>query len=237
MRYSENGFLERCIVKQLYDEFIRKYLPRKFIVFNSVPVAEFGRELYSTNEFRNYKEENISALRRHVEPGDDVVVVGGGFGHSSVVAARKRGDDGVVTVYEADSERINNLEETVRVNRVDHICKINNAIVGQAIEVENINDVDIIPTSDMPDCDLLEMDCEGAEGEIIDNLTIHPRIISLETHPEKGPSTESLKSRLTKLGYTSLSSEQDPVDGHILVAELDSHPLIIYMKLSLYRPQ
>lgn len=223
MTATKSNFFGKSIIKSLYDKTIRRYIPEKIVVFNGVPVAGFGRILDATNEKRNYKEANISALRDHVRPGENVVVIGGGFGVSAVVAARKTGEKGTVTVYEADSSRIENLKETININRVENICRVKNCVVGHVIEVPGeLDDAETVSVSDLPDCDVLEMDCEGAEGKIIENLDIFPQIIIVETHPEKGPSTESIKSKLTKHGYTILSIESDPIDGHILIGKLNN---------------
>lgn len=207
------------IVKKLYDNTIRRHLPRKFIVFNSVPVARVGRLFDAVDEHRQYKEPNICAIRGHIEPGDRVVTIGGGFGVTAVVAARAAREQGSVIIYEADARRTEVIEETVKVNRVDSICDLNHAVVGQSIEVAGGSGVGkVLPASDLPPCDVLEMDCEGAEGKILDGLSIRPRILIVETHPEKALSTESIETRITDLGYRILSRERDPTDGHVLVA-------------------
>lgn len=207
-------------VKSAYDRLLRPILPYKFAVFNGVPVSGYSRLFDFTDEMRSYKESNVEALRSQVNSGDDVVIIGGGFGVTSVVAARKAGDTGHVVVYEADADRIQTLRETLQINRVEDICDVVHATVGSTVEVAgSMEGAGEITPSELPDCDVLEMDCEGAEAEVIDGLLISPRVIIVETHPEKAASTESIESQLTAHGYRILSQKPDPADGAVLVAE------------------
>jgi hypothetical protein len=48
---------------------------------------------------------------------------------------------------------------------------------------------------------VLELDCEGAEVEILRELTIQPRVILVETHGLYGAPTHLVASLLEKRGY------------------------------------
>jgi hypothetical protein len=55
------------------------------------------------------------------------------------------------------------------------------------------------------------MDCEGAEVEILRELTIEPRVILVETHGVLGAPTDVVASLLEKRGYVvSLRGPADP---------------------------
>jgi hypothetical protein len=40
----------------------------------------------------------------------------------------------------------------------------------------------VLPPSELPPCNVLELDCEGAEVEILREMNIQPRVILVETH-------------------------------------------------------
>jgi hypothetical protein len=52
-----------------------------------------------------YEFALLRGLKAVVEPGDTVIIVGGGLGVSSVVAAREAGPTGTVITYEGDAKR------------------------------------------------------------------------------------------------------------------------------------
>lgn len=76
----------------------------------------------------------------------------------------------------------------------------------------------MIPASDLDRCDVLEMDCEGAEADIIKDLTEFPDTIIVETHPEKGTPTPEVERALREHGYDISDKRVDRDDGHVLMA-------------------
>jgi len=80
---------------------------------------------------------------------------------------------------------------------------VHHAVVGKAVDVYGSGgDVgDVFPSSQLPDCNVLEMDCEGAEAEILRTLTISPRAILVETHGIYGAPTRLIASLLESRGY------------------------------------
>jgi len=79
----------------------------------------------------------------------------------------------------------------------------------------------IIPSNQLPDCDVLEMDCEGADTSILSNLNIRPRVIIVEIHPHKhGLEPVTVPKRLREMRYEI----QAGVDQHgrtLIKDELD----------------
>jgi hypothetical protein len=59
----------------------------------------------------------------------------------------------------------------------------------------------VLPPSQLPPCDVLQLDCEGAEVEILRELTIQPRLILVETHGLYGAPTDVVASLLENCGY------------------------------------
>lgn len=150
-----------------------------------------------------YEAALVDALRNEVQSGDDVVIIGGGIGVSSVVAARAAGPLGSVVTFEGAASQLNYLQETLILNGIRNVsCR--HAIVGIAKHLEgNPGGADTIAASNLPECDVLAMDCEGAEREILSELGIRPRTVIVETHGNLA----SVTSYVKKMGY-KVSSKQ-----------------------------
>lgn len=152
-----------------------------------------------------YESALVDGLRKHVSPGDSVVIVGAGLGVTATVAAQQ---GATVTAYEASSTRVEQARETARMNNVADRVDVQHAAVGPA---ENVNGspegAAHIPPGDLPACDILELDCEGAEKAILPALTEKPRRILVETHGCFGSPTAACRDRLTEMGY-EIDSEQ-----------------------------
>lgn len=181
-----------------------------------VPISTPSNPDWDTSMDR-YKAINVDLLEGHTRTGDAVIVIGGGFGVTTVRAARAVGPDGSVTAYEGSSIRYEVLKRTIRLNDVDNVSA-HHAIVGPAIDVAGpASDATAIDPGDLPEADVLEMDCEGAELDVLGDLTIRPRRVIVETHPNNGSSTAAVTTALEELGYDVVAERPDPGDGSILV--------------------
>ncbi|WP_211531171.1 FkbM family methyltransferase [Methanocalculus chunghsingensis] len=138
------------------------------------------------------------------EHGDRVVIVGGGDGATALTAAKKVGRTGLVTIYEGGDRAVRQMEERLAIEGVAAICSVHHAIVGPNIDVyggDAANAVTVDP-KDLPDCDILELDCEGSEIDILRSLRIRPRVIIVEIHPFLFPDDPCwVLDRLAALGY------------------------------------
>lgn len=154
-----------------------------------------------------YESALISAIRAHVVQDDFVGVIGGGRGISAAAAALKSGQQGEVIVYEGSSDRIEWIANTAKLNSVDSIVDVYHAIVGPDIDVYGNKDgAERIHPSNLPDFDVLEMDCEGAELKIIKEMSCRPRVIIVEVHPTNSPMDE-VEHNLDKMGYDIVDRE------------------------------
>ena len=192
----------KSIIQLVYDNTIREYLPRRIKVYNGVSL-NIGRLFDTTIIAPHYKQGTIDPLRKHTNCEDRVVVIGGGTGVSAVVAARQTHS---VTVYEGGSEYADQVRATARLNRVEARIDVREAIVGENIDVygESLAD-SVVPPSNIASCDVLEMDCEGAEEEILRNMEIYPRVIIVESHPSLGVDPQTIRSLLTDRDYEIVS--------------------------------
>lgn len=206
-------YIKDEIAKQ-YQAYVWARLPKMADhgVRNTVKVAEFERRLfdsivpwYTPSNIPDYKQPNVTQVRNRVRPGDTVTVIGGGQGVTSVVAARQTGPDGSVIIYEGSKERALRIQESLNLNDVTDICEVRAAIVGSGLSVEGAESTTRIPADELSPVDVLEMDCEGAEIDILRELTIRPRVIIVESHHEMAfspyDSEDDLWKALEDLGY------------------------------------
>jgi hypothetical protein len=147
----------------------------------------------------------VSSHEKVTQSGNNVVVVvGGGNGITAVRAARIVGETGEVTIYEGGKEAVDKTRNVIKMNGIANQCECHHAIVGDKRNVYGgeSTTADIISPDKIPDCDVLEMDCEGSEIDILSELSIQPRAIIAELHPwnfQEPPDT--LLEILTERGY------------------------------------
>ncbi|WP_169793395.1 FkbM family methyltransferase [Halobacterium hubeiense] len=195
-------------------------LPRKQSTCNGVKTRRaylFDR----TTKWPDYEEELLATLRTHVTPDDSVVIVGGGWGVSAVTAAER---GATVTVYEPSNEQVERVKETADLNDVVESVTVQHAKVGETGEVWGKSSASVVSPSDLPECDLLELDCEGAELEILRAITVTPDVIAVECHPSHGVSEDDVRAVMTDLGYeiTNRAHESQSDSVVILTGELHS---------------
>jgi methyltransferase FkbM-like protein len=149
-----------------------------------------------------YEEALVAAIKNQVRSGDKIVVVGGGLGVTSVIAAWTAGDNGYVECFEGGRKSVDTVRQVARLNGVAQRIKVHHAVVGKAIGVYG-NDVagTTIQPTELPLCNFLELDCEGAEIGILRDMTIRPRAIAVETHGFAGSSTGMVRGLLQARGY------------------------------------
>lgn len=184
-------------------------------------------------DIADYEQTLISALRSQVRLGDRVTIVGGGEGVTAVVAAKAVGETGSVVCFEGNSWGVRKIKATATRNKVSRRLTVKHAVVGEAIGVYGAPDelsTLVVPPAELPECDILELDCEGAEILILRDMTIRPRVVAVETHGVYGAPTGTVKELLEKLGYAveewgiaepRVSEECEANDIRILVGKRD----------------
>lgn len=173
-------------------------------VLNGVVVPGTGFEDQQDN-YPDHEEAVVAAFRRRVRRGDTVVVVGGGWGTTTVVAARMTHFEGRVRTYEPSAKMRRLLQRTVEVNRVGEVVTVDPAAVGSisdsSRDLFGPPDDRTVAPSDLPDCDVLDLDCEGAELDILRGIDFEPRLVTVEAHPHLGCSREAVEAQLRSQGY------------------------------------
>lgn len=196
-----------------YNHYVRHRLPRKQTTYNGVPVraARWFDSVVpyaGSIERPHYESGLIDALRRYVTAGHRVVIVGGGWGVSAVVAAELVGDDGSVIVFEGSATKVEHVRETARLNDVADRITVHHAVVGDEILLNAEGDGPRqLAAADLPSCDVLELDCEGAEISILEELSVRPAVINVETHGFLGAPVTAVTDRLEALSYEVVSKE------------------------------
>jgi len=207
-KYHADGFLPLMLssIKFSYNQGVRKRLPRIIVDYNGVEVRA-GHSLdkiipWQTTSKPNHEHGLIQAVREDISIGEIVVVIGGGWGTSSVAAAHQVGEKGTVHIFEGSSFYIDKIGETLKLNDVPAHIDLHHAVVERGSNVRgDPGSANRISSSELPNCDTLVLDCEGAEKDIIQNLSIKPEKIIVETHGLFDSPSEKIKQELESIGY------------------------------------
>lgn len=208
--------LSKRIAGYLYRRTIRNLLPTiAEVKYSGIPISRV-RKIGDTKlpafliphpleDIAGYEQTLIGALQSEIRVGDSVTIVGGGEGVTAVVAAQAVGETGSVVCFEGSGWGVRKVKGTAIRNKVSRRLTVKHAVVGEAINVYGdpgqLSTLIVAP-AELPACDILELDCEGAEIAILRNMTIRPRVIAVETHGYAGAPTVVVKKLLEELGYT-----------------------------------
>lgn len=209
-RYIYANFLRpHVLTHSIIIEYNEIDSPYKVSIFDRV-VPRFTRE----NDTPDYESAEIDAIRTHCTEGDRVIIIGAGRGITPTIAAKIAGEKAKVSAFEASVSRIARARKTIEYNGASDKVDLHHKIVAKAEDVAGqIDNASTISPEELPDCDYLEVDCEGAEEQILEQMSISPRIISVETHETKGVSHTKIVDLIEDRGY-SIIKETDKTDNH-----------------------
>lgn len=205
VRYTMSNTLTR----RIYDSVLRNRLPRKLGVLNGV-IARRPRLLDRTDHDPVYKSALIKPLRDEAATGDTVINIGGGTGVSTVAAAEQVGLSGHVICYEGGKQYVELCQEALELNGVTEQAEVRHKIVGDDVDVWGEAGNTVSP-SDLPDCDVLVMDCEGAEWSILEGLNQRPRVLVVEVHPQFDVAVADVQALLDGWGYQTSVERNDGI--------------------------
>lgn len=210
------------LLRGIYNSTIRKHLPYKLGILNGVAVKHKFKLLDLSNCSDEYEASLCESIKNCVCSGDTVVIVGGGLGVSSVVAANHVGTDGVVHTFEASDLQYNRINTTVSLNKVGDRVNLNHSYVSKVKEKSvkkygSSGGATFVPATDLPKCDVLELDCEGVEKNILKNMTIRPESIVVETHGYIGSKKSDVKKILNELEYEIIQEKVENKNKGIYV--------------------
>lgn len=208
--------VESTIEKKALDDHVPRYLTR--FVQRDDPAHE---------------AQYVGCLRSYVQPGEDVVVVGGGEGVSTVATAECVGSTGSVSVYEGGAEQVGKTRRATELNDVDDRVSVHHAIVSTDYSLRSSGvDASIVEPAALPECDTLAIDADGAELPILEDFDGGPDRLVVEHHVvlddgdvvlEYQP--ETVRDHIHDLGYEIVEERAHPerAYGHaeerIFVAE------------------
>jgi precorrin-6B methylase 2 len=216
----QRGFL--ALLAEGYEKKIRPILPSKSSdaqLLNGVHVErEDSKMLDSTVGRPNWEAGSVIMVRSYVSSGDTVVEIGSGVGVTTVYIAQEVGEGGKVYAYDPSETMISLLETTLDRNEVPACVSVYHASVGSAIEVSyhEGKDAEVVDPTSIPACDVLVIDAEGAELEILQKLSIRPRVILVETHANYGSPASKVIEIARKNGYEM----RDSIGNHDMIANL-----------------
>ena len=208
--------LSRQTARYVYVRTIREFLPTlSEVKYAGIPISrerKFGDSAvpsfllpHPLEDVEEYEQALIAAMHSEVRAGDKVTIVGGGEGVTTVVAANAVGETGSVVCYEGSKWCVEKVKATAARNKVStRRLTVNHAIVGEAISVYGApedHSARVVAPADLPECDVLALDCEGAEILILRNLKFRPRAIAVELTVYTAPS-KMVRELLEQLDYT-----------------------------------
>lgn len=200
-------FLRKTKIPLVYNQNIAPTLPRTAANYNGVLV--YGARLFDsiipwrTRDEPYYESAMVASLKKSVLKGDEIVIVGGGWGVTAVKAAQKAGSSGEITVYEGSINQIRMIKETLGMNNIPSKVTLIHSIVGPAVELHgDASDASPISPEELPKCDVLELDCEGSELQILKDMQIQPRVILVESHGMNGAPSSEIEEILEKRDYS-----------------------------------
>jgi hypothetical protein len=208
IREEGSGSLIKKGVPFIFNQYISMKLPKTEVRYNGVDVKQHRqfKSIVPWGEGQsrpNYESGLVGLIERFVQSGDEVAIIGGGWGVTAVRAAKKVGPSGRVHVYEGSISEVGKINETIQANNVENIVEVEHTIVGSKIALRGeMGDPRHISPDELPVCDVLELDCEGSEVEILEGLNISPRAILVESHGHQNAPSSHVRSILKEKGYT-----------------------------------
>lgn len=215
----------------IYNRHIAPLIPTKTVVYNGVEV-DAARYFDSFLPWRkqddlHYESGLISGLDRWAKNGDHVVIVGGGWGVTAVNSAWNTGESGKVTVYEGSSKEINHIRKTTHQNNVSDRISVRHGVVGPLISLRgDSGEATSVSPEELPECDVLQLDCEGSEINILENLKIRPRVILVESHGMNGAPSSKVEKKLKMQSYSVISKEVADKGKEDICVNSDIHVLV-----------
>ncbi|PAU84940.1 hypothetical protein CK500_05380 [Halorubrum salipaludis] len=192
----------RKIVESTYKNTLRPYLPRRLAYFNGY-IVRYPKLFDTTDVNEDMQQFEVSAHNEFTQSGDSVVVVGVGSGVSTLAAAENVGHDGDVQGYEAGADLARAAEESASLNDLaDRVSIVGSPVTDTTVNTWGSVDNDPVLPSELPEADVLELDCEGAEYKILNEIQFRPRVIIVEIHSQFGVNPSDIHTWLESNEYS-----------------------------------
>lgn len=227
---NEGGY--SLLLQRVFNVFhssVRPVLPDKKFRKGKLDFIGKVGDYHNTSETSmtsDVKWEARKAVNRYVGLYDVVICIGTGEGLTPTHCAKQGAS---VIAYEPAEPMIEKTRETAEVNDVGEKVIVKPAIFHADRETdvwgELHDDTAYLEGSDLNNpVDVLELDCEGAELEILKDIQIRPRVIICEVHEAFGVEYSDVLRELRKMDYVVVEEfPQDVDDGTInMVAKKES---------------
>jgi hypothetical protein len=170
MRFDTRGI--KSLRKINFFEFLYLVYIKKSLIYNNrIIISDIEKSLL---EFIDYVNEQYLS----------VAIVGGGDGITGMYFSRFY-NPLKICIFEASDLQIDLIRRNMNINQINDI-EIIHGIVGENIFVYKFNKMgQPISLLQLSDFDYIEIDIEGSEYNLLKNLTIFPRFLSIEFHPVK----------------------------------------------------
>jgi hypothetical protein len=179
-------------------------MPLRWGSYNGIeaPTARIFEDFLDLSDLNksSYEKGMISALENYAEPGDELTIIGGGLGITAVKASEILNPEDI-TIYEGSADYHNRILKTLDYHDLSEIKVINSIVETDENLFGQKGGSQKISASEIEECDVLEIDVEGAEIPILENLEIRPRVIIVESHGVFDSPTKEVKEVVEDLGY------------------------------------
>lgn len=178
-----------------------------------------------------------------IEPGATVIDVGANIGCFTITAAKLAGPTGRVIAIEPEESTYQQLLRNIKLNRLDNVTALRlavgategeillhsdpnrlfssvfSSVNGRPVEgsdqrVPMVTLDSLMEKYGIERCDYLKLDCEGAEHEIVANMSpataSRVKQITMEVHKIAGFDSEMLTNRLESFGYQRVGTSTLP---------------------------
>jgi tRNA A58 N-methylase Trm61 len=180
------------------------------------------------DDWPDWEKPLCEGIHTLVDDGDQVLIIGAGQGVSTVHTAQAAGSDGNVIAYEAVGELALRIADTVERNITPAEVEIENRAVGGvsdwSADTYGSSDNEAIPPAELPEADVVVLDCEGAEQRIIPEIADRVDRIVVETHGFLGSSTEDMRTVLEDAEYTVTVQGAEDANRDVYILSAISQP-------------
>jgi len=160
---------------------MRPFLPTTKIESNNVvhggKLGDSRSSQVSTGK-NDYERGALRFLREHVENDDHVVIIGGGYGVTPLFCSRHAEK---VSVFEPSQTMRRNIQIAFAYSDDSNVSVMNQAFYDDS-HVYHGEGGTLVTADVIPPCDVLEIDCEGVENHVLEDLQVRPRVIIVERH-------------------------------------------------------
>jgi ribosomal protein L21E len=191
-------------LRRVVDALLTRVCGPQIGVYNGVAARD--RSVLRRDHEPEHKAALSAAVREAVQPGDEVIVVGGGRAVAAVHAAHAGAN---VTVYEAGRDAYAVTKSVQALN--DVAMTVRHAVVGAPGGSVGGATADETVAPESLSGDLLVLDCEGAERDILPVTGFDTVIV--ETHPRYDAPLPAVRDQLEHAAVVAA----DPIDGRVVV--------------------